>query len=94
MPEFIYHVDHKETIWRRKHICINAASQQEADDEIRQLLADDPNDMEPYEHEELLDTAEPMTPEDNGGDPTVEILRADSGNSIYNNVAGNINPDA
>lgn len=77
MPNFTVYVDHKITIWERCKWDIEAKTEREANDIAKQIWDDQEAAHERPDYsgvEYLADTAECLTPEENGGEPTEELL--------------------
>lgn len=81
-----HYIDEKITVWRRTWYAIDGT-----EEEIKKQLVEvveGLSDLEIYDSEILLETEEMMTPEDNGGQPTIEIFN-DRGETIWTNVPDN-----
>lgn len=93
---FDFTINYKETIWSSTRFSVEANSLEEAKqkliemaktegiDSIHTLAIDDPY----YEHEYLYETGTFMTPEENGGYPTIEIMSYSDSDVIITNVEG------
>lgn len=83
MKKFYYHQDEKVVIWLRHSFTVSAESQEKADNFVRENKLsestdwhdDDIDDRICYlETNEMLDTQETLSVEENRGHPTLEIL--------------------
>lgn len=83
-------VNEKVTTWIRTTYQVkNVDSQEEALEKIVEIYKSNKDvltskDVEPYGTEELFECEEYMSPEDNSGEATIEIVDA-SGNIIWDN---------
>lgn len=89
MPKFNIIYDEKVTTWIRNKVQIESNSKEEAIAKLARAIErysypDDDIDISFICSEELFETQEPMTPEENGA-CTVEIVDP-SGKSLWNNV--------
>lgn len=81
--------DRKVTMWERDVYLIEAESEEEAKNKLLNLIDEDLQ----YEESEgfvntetLYETIEDMSPEDNGGEYTEEIISAETLKTIWRNV--------
>lgn len=81
MPKFRLSLDQKETRWWRLDYDIEAETLEEAIDKIK-----DGNNDDYFYSEEVSDCSEPMSIEENGGEPTCEILH--DSKTVWNNKDG------
>ena len=83
--KFQYYIDTKCSIWQRAHYEIEAASLEEA----RAIAIEEAKAQSLVgfqENEFLYDTEEDLTPEENGGSPTVEMfVEGDPTGYVYTN---------
>lgn len=79
------YVDIKETVWRRFHFS-DTTDMKEVARQIKEESFDtiDIESLGFSEEETLYDTAETLGPEDNGGEPTVEVYKKEQ--MIWDNV--------
>jgi len=89
MAQFKFYQDAKCTIWRRSHFDVTADSYDEAVEKLKalknkDLAGDDYDDIEFTESEILFDTEEQLSPEENEGYSTLEILDPEN-----RDIAGN-----
>ena len=86
------HIDRKITVWSREFIEFDDSKYTE--EEFVKLYHQQMNGgitevnpylYESYDYEMILDTTEDITPEDNGNQPTLEILNPD-GETLYTNL--------
>ena len=88
MKTFNFYKDQKQTIWYRGKFEIEAETYEEAVAKVKEME----NDPRKYDEvdvrwDELYDTLEDMSVEDNGGQPTVEIYSDnDITDIIYQNA--------
>lgn len=73
-------VDEKCEIWKRRYITVEAADLDEAIKNYKEGNFDNIYTEELYETEEL------MSPEENGGFPTIEVYNKDSYDTIWTNI--------
>ena len=90
MEEFDFNLDMKVTMWRREKFSIKAKSIEEASKMAVEAIKDGQTHLyHPY-YEELYDTSEEMSIEDNGGQPTLELFTSYiSADPIWTNVENN-----
>ncbi len=86
------HIDRKMTVWTREYVDFDDSKYTE--EEFVKLYHQQMNGgitevnpylYESYDYEMILDTTEDITPEDNGNQPTLEILNPD-GETLYTNL--------
>lgn len=73
-------VDEKVKVWKRRYITVEAADLDEAVKKYKEGNFDDEGTEELYETEEL------MSPEENNGLPTIEVYNKDFYDTIWANV--------
>lgn len=75
MAKFDFYLDQKHTIWYRERFSIEAETLEDAKQKVTELYQADnlPGD----DWEQLTDTIERITPQDNGGEPTDELFTYD-----------------
>jgi hypothetical protein len=83
MGTFNFSLQQKVTTWMETEYEIEADTLEEAKQKAIQFHKE--RHTESIGWEESMDVQEPMTPEDNGGEPTEEIFD-DEGNVIWNNT--------
>ena len=72
MPEFEFIIEQKETIWRKNFASIEAENEEEAIKKMKEYVNDFRyNDV--YDSEFIYETAEDLSYEENGNQPTREI---------------------
>jgi hypothetical protein len=79
---FQFHLDQKVTTWMRTDFEIDAIDEEEANLKALELLKSGEISEMPWD--EIMDTKETMSVEDNFGDPTEELYTSD-GDLIYQN---------
>lgn len=81
MKSYDLFIDEKHTLWTRTYVTIEADSLEEAVEKCKN------GDYDDSWSEDLYDTAEVMTPEENGGEATVEIYSEDKDkfDALYTN---------
>ena len=89
-PEYKFYQDRKVTSWERDYFSVKADSYEEAEAIVRSWNCEDvsniiDNRLCYEEWQALTDTSESMLPEENDGNPTIEIFNQD-GESIMTNV--------
>ena len=86
------HIDRKMTVWTREYVDFDDSKYTE--EEFVKLYHQqmnggitevNPDLYESYDYEMILDTTEDITPEENGNQPTLEILNPD-GETLYTNL--------
>ena len=86
------HIDRKITVWTREYVDFDDSKYTE--EEFVKLYHQQMNGgitevnpylYESYDYEMILDTTEDITPEENGNQPTLDILNPD-GETIYTNL--------
>jgi len=80
---FNFYVDQKVTTWMRTNFEIDAVDEEDAKIKAIQFSKGDEISKLPWD--EVMDTKEVMSVEDNGGEPTEELFKAD-GEFINGNV--------
>lgn len=73
-------IDEKVRIWKRRYITVEAVDLDEAVKNYKEGDFDDEYTEELYETEEL------MSPEENDGFPTIEVYNRDSYETIWTNI--------
>lgn len=73
-------VDEKCKVWKRRYITVEAANLDEAVKNYRE------GNFDLTYTDELYETEEPISPEENGGYPTIEVYNKDSYGTIWTNV--------
>ena len=81
--EFKFQIDRKVTAWERESVEIKASNEEEAKRKIIDLMVSGEIDELLNSFKIIENTSYPMTIEENGGDPTEEILY--EGDTIYSN---------
>lgn len=85
MGEHSYYIDEKVTIWRRTYYSFNGT-----EEETQKMLIESVEgrghflDTNMIDSEVLYETEELMTPEDNDGQPTMEVFN-EKGETIWSN---------
>ena len=72
MPEFEFIIEQKETIWRKNFASIEAENEEEAIKKMKEYVNDFRYD-DVYDSEFIYETAEDLSYEENGNQPTREI---------------------
>ena len=90
LGEYKFYQDRKVTSWERDYFSVKANSYEEAEAIVRSWNCEDvsniiDNRLCYEEWQALTDTSESMLPEENDGNPTIEIFNED-GESIMTNV--------
>jgi hypothetical protein len=75
MAIFKFHIDQKETIWRRNYAQIEADTEEEAIIKMKELAHY--YDLDVYNNELILETSEDMNYYDNLNNPTREVYYKD-----------------
>lgn len=73
-------VDEKVKVWKRRYMTVEASDLDEAIKNYKEGNFDEGDTEELYETEEL------MSPEENNGFPTIEVYNKDSYDTIWTNV--------
>jgi len=87
MQTFEFHLDKKVTSWYRETHYVDAETLQEAQKIMIENFMEGDTDETFESQEEILDTWEDITPDENGGNPTQEVWCEDSGMFLIDNVA-------
>ena len=77
MPIFKFHIDQKETIWRRNYAQLEADSEEEAILKIKELAHSVDYDLDVHSNELILETSEDINYYDNLNNPTREVYYKD-----------------
>lgn len=94
MANYYINYDQKVTAWVRNTIRVdNVNSEKEALDKATQAAkkyysVDDEEDIWYEDAVELCETEQPMSIEDNNGEPTIEFLDPNTKEVIWDNIAG------
>jgi len=73
MATFKFHIDQKETIWRRNYAQVEADTEEEAILKMKELANSVDYDLGVYNNELVLETSEDMNYYDNLNNPTREV---------------------
>jgi len=76
METFNFYLDTKSTIWYRSNFEIEANSEEEAKEKAIQMIKENGEPTNSYNWEQLDDTLEHLSVEDNQGDATEELFFA------------------
>lgn len=88
--EYYIKADEKVTTWVRRTFAVTASSKDEAVQKVVRCYkkggdpCNDDDDIRGVDSEELCDFEEPMTVEENGGCPTVEVIDGGNGTIWHN----------
>lgn len=74
MNQFRFAINRKITSWERGYFTIEAATEKEAKEIAKQMFYNEDSKIECEEYEELVDTIEEMSIEENFGEPTLELM--------------------
>ena len=86
MAEFEFHLDQKHTIWYRNNFVIEAKTLEEAKAKVIGICNTNSSDILSDDWETLFETAEQISPDENGGEPTEELYIAGAtGEIIWTN---------
>lgn len=83
MASYSFFLDTKVTTWMRTDFEIEAKSLEEAKKKAIEFYKQGNTSDLPWE--DVMDTQEALSVEDNGGEPTEEIFCGEDGTFIYNN---------
>ena len=73
MAEFEFHLDQKHTIWYRNNFVIEADTLEEAKAKVLKICNTNSSDLLSDDWETMFETAEQISPDENGGEPTEEV---------------------
>ena len=73
MAEFEFHLDQKHTIWYRNNLVIEADTLEEAKAKVLKICNTNSSDLLSDYWETMFETAEQISPDENGGEPTEEV---------------------
>jgi len=85
MEEFDFYLDQKHTIWYRNKFTITAKNLKEAKAKVIQICNSDTDELPSEDWDLLHETAEYLTPNENGGEATQELYENNSGDIIWTN---------
>jgi len=86
MAEFEFHLDQKHTIWYRNNFVIEADTLEEAKAKVIEMCNTNSSDTLSDDWETMFETAEQITPDENGGEATEELYVAGAtGEIIWTN---------
>jgi len=83
MGSYSFFLDTKVTTWMRTDFEIEADSLEEA--KLKAIEFHKQGNTLDLPWEEVMDTQEPLSVDDNGGEPTEEIFCAEDSSGVYNN---------
>jgi hypothetical protein len=83
MTEFDFYLDQKHTIWYRNKFTIEAETQEEANEKVKELYHKD--ELPSDDWDLLHETVEALSVGDNGGEATEELY-THSGDMILDNI--------
>jgi hypothetical protein len=86
METFDFYLDQKHTIWYRNNFTIEANSQEEANEKVKELYHKD--ELPSDDWDLLHETVEALSIGDNGGEATEELY-THSGDMILDNIKTN-----
>lgn len=86
MEEFSFYLDAKVTMWRRKTFTIKAKTINVATKLAIEAIKNEETDKYDPWHEEMYETSENMSVEENKGNATLELFDNDSNNRIWDNT--------
>lgn len=89
MEEFDFYLDSKVTMWRRETFSIKATSINQATAMAIEAIKNGETHKYDPNHEEMYDTAEDMSIEENNGNPTLELFDNNSNRLIWDNTNNN-----
>lgn len=73
MAAFEFHLDQKHTIWYRNNFVIEADTLEEAKAKVLKICNTNSSDLLSDDWETMFETAEQISPDENGGEPTEEV---------------------
>ena len=87
------HIDRKMTVWTREYVDFDDSKYTEEEfvklyhQQMNGVVTEEVQESlyESYDYEIILDTTEDISPEENGNQPTLEILNPD-GETLYTNL--------
>jgi hypothetical protein len=86
MAEFEFHLDQKHTIWYRNNFVIEAKTLEEAKAKVIEMCNTNSSDTLSDDWDTLFETAEQISPDENGGEATEELYIAGAtGEIIWSN---------
>lgn len=95
--EFEFYIEEKFTIWNRLKFSIEAETLDEAKQKAIFMATKEREDIEFWDNIMLYDTITELEPEDNEGNPTIELYCDKDGTILYDNADkelwGNTNPN-
>ena len=87
MNEYSFYQDVKVEIWQRQYFTIKADTKEEALEEVEKYKRMDVSaDLIVENSEYLFETGYMLSPEDNGGDATIELYDEATGRRLGTNV--------
>jgi len=85
MAEFEFHLDQKHTIWYRNNFTIEAKTLEEAKAKVIEICNTNSSDLLSDDWETMFETAEQISPDENGGEPTEEVYVDDTDVIVWTN---------
>jgi hypothetical protein len=85
MAEFEFHLDQKHTIWYRNNFTIEAKTLEEAKAKVIEMCNTNSSDVLSDDWETMFETAEQISPDENGGEPTEEVYVDDTDVIVWTN---------
>jgi hypothetical protein len=86
MNEYSFYQDIKVEIWQRLHFTIKADTKEEALEEVEKYKRRDVSEDFIVDSEYLFETENMLSPEENGGDATIELYDEATGKCLGTNV--------
>jgi hypothetical protein len=84
--EFDFYIEEKITIWNRLKFCVEAETLDEAKEKAKFMVTKEREDIEFWDNIMLYDTLTELEPEDNEGNPTLELYCDKDGEMLYDNA--------
>ena len=85
MAAFEFHLDQKHTIWYRNNFVIEADTLEEAKAKVLKICNTNSSDLLSDDWETMFETAEQISPDENGGEPTEEVYVDDTDVIVWTN---------
>jgi len=84
--EFEFYIEERLMIWHRQKFSVEAETLEEAKEKAKFMVTKEREDIEFWDNIMLYDTLTELEPEDNEGNPTLELYCDKDGEMLYDNA--------
>jgi hypothetical protein len=86
IKEFEFYIEERLMIWNRLKFSVEAETLDEAKEKAKYMVIKEREDIEFWDNVMLYDTLTELEPEDNEGNPTLELYCDEDAELLYDNV--------